>query len=312
VGVASERLPGRKVKPKGLSRAWGSIRSEFDDPEKRTAYWMILPTTLIVLLVAAWPILYAVWLSLQRILPNTTEWVWLSNYERMFSDPVFYSALSNTILFTIISVFFEFTFGLAIAVALNKTFRGQGLARGIAIIPWAFPTVVSGAMWRLFYQDEVGIFAAVASGLGYDGVILANDASVLIGAIVSDVWKTTPFVALLLLAGLQTIPGDVYEAARVDGATKWQQFIKVTLPLLKPAILVALLFRTLDAWRVYDLFWSMSDRQLDSLSTYVFEFVRVSQADFSIGNAAAVFVFVSSIVIAFVFVKVLGAREETA
>jgi trehalose/maltose transport system permease protein len=310
VGVASERLPGRKVNEKGLSGAWGSIRSEFRDPEKRTAYWMILPTTLIVLLVAAWPILYAVWLSLQRILPNSTEWVWFNNYTRMFSDPVFYSALSNTFLFTIISVFFEFTLGLAIAMALNKTFRGQGLARGIAIIPWAFPTVVSGAMWRLFYQDEVGIFAALASGLGYDGVILANDASVLIGAIVSDVWKTTPFVALLLLAGLQTIPGDVYEAARVDGATKWQQFMRVTLPLLKPAILVALLFRTLDAWRVYDLFWSMSDRQLDSLSTYVFEFVRVSQADFSIGNAAAVFVFVSSIVIAFVFVKILGVREE--
>jgi len=311
VGVASERLPGRKVKEKRLSGAWGSIRSEFKDPEKRTAYWMILPTTLIVLLVAAWPILYAVWLSLQRILPNSTEWVWFSNYTRMFADPVFYSALSNTLLFTVISVFFEFTLGLAIAMALNKTFRGQGLARGIAIIPWAFPTVVSGAMWRLFYQDEVGIFAALASGLGYDGVILANDASVLIGAIVSDVWKTTPFVALLLLAGLQTIPGDVYEAARVDGATKWQQFTRVTLPLLKPAILVALLFRTLDAWRVYDLFWSMSDRQLDSLSTYVFEFVRVSQADFSIGNAAAVFVFVSSIVIAFVFVKILGVRGET-
>jgi len=310
MGVASERLPGGKAKPGRLSGAWGSVRSEFNDPEKRTAYWMILPTTLIVLLVAAWPILYAVWLSLQRILPNTTEWVWFDNYAQMFADPVFYSALSNTFFFTVISVFFEFTLGLSIALALNKSFRGQGTARAIAIVPWAFPTVVSGAMWRLFYQDEVGIFAALASGLGYEGVILANDASVLIGAIVSDVWKTTPFVALLLLAGLQTIPGDVYEAARVDGATKWQQFTRVTLPLLKPAILVALLFRTLDAWRVYDLFWSMSDRQLDSLSTYVFEFVRVSQADFSIGNAAAVFVFVSSIVIAFVFVKVLGVRQE--
>lgn len=309
MGVASERLPGGKAKPKP-SGTWTSIRSEFNDPEKRTAYWMILPTTVIVLLIAAWPILYAVWLSLQRILPNSTEWVWFNNYTQMFSDPVFYSALSNT-FFTAISVFFEFTFGLAIALALNKSFRGQGTARAIAIIPWAFPTLVSGAMWRLFYQDEVGIFAALASGLGYQGVILANDSSVLIGAIVSDVWKTTPFVALLLLAGLQTIPGDVYEAARMDGATKWQQFTRVTLPLLKPAILVALLFRTLDAWRVYDLFWSMSDRQLDSLSTYVFEFVRVSQADFSIGNAAAVFVFVSSIVIAFVFVKVLGVRQET-
>jgi len=312
MGVATERLPARKEKRGRLGTAWGSLRQEFNDPEKRTAYWMILPTVLIVLLIAAWPILYAFYLSFQRILPNVTEWVWFNNYAVMFSDGVFYRALFNTGVFTVVSVFFEFTLGLAIAMALNKRFRGQGTARAIAIIPWAFPTVVSGAMWRLFYQDEVGIFAALASGLGYDGVILANDFSVLIGAIVSDVWKTTPFVALLLLAGLQTIPGDVYEAARVDGATKWQQFVRITLPLLKPAILVALLFRTLDAWRVYDLFWSMSDRQLDSLSTYVFEFVRVSQADFSIGNAAAVFVFVSSIAIAFVFVKVLGARQGEA
>jgi trehalose/maltose transport system permease protein len=311
MGTATERLPESRRRAGRLNEAWRSVRSEFGDPEKRTAYWMILPTTLVILLVAAWPILYAVWLSMQRILPNSTEWVGFNNYALMFGDPVFYSALFNTVAFTVVSVAFEFALGLAIALALNKSFRGQGAARAIAIIPWAFPTVVSGAMWRLFYQDEVGIFAALAAGLGYDGVILANDMSVLIGAIVSDIWKTTPFVALLLLAGLQTIPGDVYEAARVDGATKWQQFTRITLPLLKPAILVALLFRTLDAWRVYDLFWTMSDRQLDSLSTYVFEFVRVSQADFSIGNAAAVFVFVSSIVIAFIFVKVLGARQET-
>ena len=310
MGVATERLPSRKEKGGRASHAWRSIRREVNDPEKRTAYWMILPTVLIVLLIAAWPILYAFYLSFQRILPNVTEWVWFDNYALMFGDAVFYRALFNTSVFTVVSVFFEFTLGLAIALALNKGFPGQGTARAIAIIPWAFPTVVSGAMWRLFYQDEVGIFAALASGLGYNGVILANDMSVLIGSIVSDVWKTTPFVALLLLAGLQTIPGDVYEAARVDGATKWQQFTRVTLPLLKPAILVALLFRTLDAWRVYDLFWSMSDRQLDSLSTYVFEFVRVSQADFSIGNAAAVFVFVSSIAIALIFVKVLGVRQE--
>jgi ABC-type sugar transport system permease subunit len=132
----------------------------------------------------------------------------------------------------------------------------------------------------------------------------------LIGAIVSDVWKTTPFVALLLLAGLQVIPPDVYEAARVDGARPWQQFTRITLPLLRPAILVALLFRTLDAWRVYDLFWVMSDRQLDSLSTYTFEFVRISQANQSIGPAASVFVFLSSLLIAFLFIKFLGTRTQ--
>ncbi|MGH2779280.1 MAG: carbohydrate ABC transporter permease [Actinomycetota bacterium] len=310
MGVATERLSGPQQGGRARN-ALGSVRREFGDPEKRTAYWMILPTVLIVALIAAWPIIYAVFLSFQRILPSITEWAGINNYVVMFGDSTFWTALLNTGVFTVVSVLFEFTIGLAIALALNRPFRGQGAARAIAIIPWAFPTVVSGAMWRLFYQDEVGIFAFFAQALGYNGVILANDLSVLLGAIISDVWKTTPFVALLLLAGLQTIPGDVYEAARVDGATKWQQFTRVTLPLLKPAILVALLFRTLDAWRVYDLFWSMSDRQLESLSTYVFKFVRVSQADFSIGNAAAVFVFVSSIAIAFVFVKVLGARQET-
>ena len=160
-------------------------------------------------------------------------------------------------------------------------------------------------MWASsrYFADKVGLIT---------GPILANDATVLIGAIIADVWKTTPFVSLLLLAGLQVIPHDVYEAARVDGATKWQQFVRITLPLLKPAILVALLFRTLDAWRVYDLFWSMSDRQLDSLSVYAFKFVRITQADFSIGNAAAVFVFLSSLAIAFVFIKFLGTRAQEA
>ena len=309
MGVVTERL--RHPRAGGAVRnAWSSVRREFVDPEKRIAYWMILPTVLVIVLIAAWPVLYEVFLSFQRTLPNATEWVWFNNYITMFTDSTFWVALFNTTVFTAVSVSFEFAIGLAIAVALNKRFPGQGAARAIAIIPWAFPTVVSGAMWRLFYQDEVGIFAALAGALGYDGVILANDFSVLVGAIVSDVWKTTPFVALLLLAGLQTIPGDVYEAARVDGATKWQQFTRITLPLLKPAILVALLFRTLDSWRVYDLFWSMSDRQLESLSTYVFKFVRISQADFSIGNAAAVFVFLTSIVIAFVYIKVFGARRQ--
>ena len=132
------------------------------------------------------------------------------------------------------------------------------------------------------------------------------------GAIVSDVWKTTPFVALLLLAGLQVIPSDVYEAARVDGASRWQQFTRVTLPLLKPAIMVALLFRTLDAWRVYDLFWSMTDRQVDTLSVYTFKGVRVSQLDLSVGNASAVFIFLSSLLIAFLFIKILGTRAQEA
>jgi trehalose/maltose transport system permease protein len=291
--------------------AFGRIRREFTDPEKRTAYWMVLPVLLVILVVAAWPILYSLYLSFQRLLPTATSFVGLDNYTRMLSDPTFFRALLNTFVFTVFSVAFEFALGLGIALVLNRGFIGQGATRAIAIIPWAFPTVVSAIIWRLMYQDQVGYFAYWAEKLGLiSGPILANESSVLIGAIVSDVWKTTPFVALLLLAGLQVISPDLYEAARVDGAKPWQQFTRITLPLLKPAILVALLFRTLDAWRVYDLFWVMSDRQLDSLSTYTFEFVRISEANKSIGPAAAVLVFLSSLLIAFLFIRFLGTRAQ--
>jgi trehalose/maltose transport system permease protein len=274
---------------------------------------MVLPTLVIVLLIAAGPIAYAIYLSLWRILPGQWTFVGLGNYATLFTDPEFYTALFNTAVFTIASVAGEFILGLSIALVLNRGFVGQGAARAIAIVPWAFPTVVSGIMWRLMYTDQVGIFAYIADSLGLvDGPILANTTAVLIGAIISDIWKTTPFVALLLLAGLQVIPLDVYEAARVDGATKWQQFTRVTLPLLKPAIMVALLFRTLDAWRVYDLFWALTDRSLDSLSVYTFKFVRISQLNLSVGNAAAVFVFLSSLLIAAIFIKVLGTRAQEA
>jgi trehalose/maltose transport system permease protein len=289
------------------------VRNEWRDPEKRTAYWMVLPALLVILLIAAWPVLYSAWLSFFRILPTGNTFIGIDNYVQMFSDTVFFRALLNTVVFTVFSVAIEFTLGLGIALVLNRGFIGQGVTRAIAIIPWAFPTVVSGIMWRLMYQDQVGILAYWGEKLGLvSGPILANETAVLIGAILSDVWKTTPFVALLLLAGLQVISPDVYEAARVDGARPWQQFTRITLPLLKPAILVALLFRTLDAYRVYDLFWVLSDRQLDSLSTYTFEFVRISQANQGRGPAASIFVFVSSLLIALVFIRVFGTRSQEA
>ena len=308
MSVATERAPSQ-----GIATPWRSIKGEFGDSDKRTGYIMVLPTLIIVLLIAAGPIAYAIYLSLWRILPGQWTFVGLGNYATLFSDPEFYTALFNTAVFTVASVAGEFALGLTIALVLNRGFAGQGAARAIAIVPWAFPTVVSGIMWRLMYTDQVGIFAYIADSLGLvDGPILANTTAVLIGAIIADIWKTTPFVALLLLAGLQVIPLDVYEAARVDGATKWQQFTRVTMPLLKPAIMVALLFRTLDAWRVYDLFWALTDRSLDSLSVYTFKFVRISQLNLSVGNAAAVFVFLSSLVIAAVFIKFLGTRAQEA
>jgi multiple sugar transport system permease protein len=218
----------------------------------------------------------------------------------------------NTVVYTVISVFFEFIIGLAIALAINRAFRGRGLVRAAVLVPWAFPTVISAVMWRLMFQDQVGVINYVANAIGLiSEPILSDRTLLLIAAILVDVWKTTPFMALLLLAGLQTMPGDVYEAARVDGANVMQRFFRITLPLLKSAILVAVLFRTLDAYRVYDLFWAMSNRELESLSTFVYKSLRVSQLLFPTGNAAAVFIFVTAFLLALFFIKVLGMQTST-
>ncbi len=290
------------------------FREEFRNPERRTAYYMVLPTLLVILGIAFYPIAVSLINSFRLSLPGQPggEWAGLQNYIYLFRDSPFQAAFVNTVVFTVVSVALEFAIGLAIALAINRAFQGRGLVRAAILVPWAFPIVVSAVMWRLMYQDQVGIINYIVAALGLiDQPILTDNVTVMIGAIISDVWKTTPFMALLLLAGLQTIPGDVYEAARVDGASKVQQFFRITLPLLGPSILVALLFRTLDSWRVYDLFWAMSDKQLESLSTYTYKAVRDSQLLFPVGNAAAVITFLTAFAIALFFIKVLGMKTST-
>jgi ABC-type sugar transport system permease subunit len=299
--------------PTGEKKERGVLKEEFGNPERRVAYYMILPALFIILVVAFYPIAYSVYLSFFKAnINNVGDFTGVQNYVLMFRNSEFAEGLKNTLIFTVVSVALEFVIGLAIALAINRAFRGRGFVRAAILVPWAFPIVISAVMWRLMYQDQIGIINYVATSLGaIDQPILTNNTLVMIGAIVSDVWKTTPFMALLLLAGLQTIPSDVYEAARVDGASKAQQFFRITLPLLKPTILVALLFRTLDSWRVYDLFWAMSDKQLESLSTYTYKAVRDSQLLFSVGNAAAVFTFLTALAIALFFIKVLGMKTST-
>jgi trehalose/maltose transport system permease protein len=291
-------------------RGW--FKEEFGDPERRAAYYMVLPALIIVVAIAFYPVLYGIVLSVtDSTVTSFGSFVGVENYVEMFQNPSFLEGLSNTVIFTVVSVALEFIIGLGIALAINRAFRGRGLVRAAVLVPWAFPTVISAVMWRLMFQDQVGIINYVANAIGLiSEPILADRTLLLIGAILVDVWKTTPFMALLLLAGLQVIPGDVYEAARVDGANVMQRFFRITLPLLKGAILVAVLFRTLDAYRVYDLFWAMSNRELESLSTFVYEGVRISQLQFGQGNAAAVFIFVTAFLLALFFIKVLGMRTS--
>jgi multiple sugar transport system permease protein len=292
-------------------RGW--FKEEFGNPERRTAYYMVLPALLIILIVAFYPVMSSIWLSLHdSTITQTGEFVGLENYVDIFQNDDFIAGLNNTIIFTVVSVFFEFIIGLAIALAINRAFRGRGLVRAAVLVPWAFPTVISAAMWRLMFQDQVGVINYVANAIGIiSQPILSDRTLLLIGAILVDVWKTTPFMALLLLAGLQTIPGDVYEAARVDGANVIQRFTRITLPLLKPTILVAVLFRTMDSYRVFDLFWVMSNRQLESLSTFVYKGVRITQLQFAQGNAAAVFIFFTAFLLALFFIYGLGMQTST-
>jgi multiple sugar transport system permease protein len=274
---------------------------------------MVLPSLLIIVLVAFFPILYGIVLSLtDSTISGFGSFVGFENYSEMFQNPDFLDGLSNTVIFTVVSVTMEFIIGLGIALAINRAFRGRGLVRAAVLVPWAFPTVISAAMWRLMFQDPIGIINQTANALGIiSQPILSDETLLLIACTLVDVWKTMPFMALLLLAGLQTIPGEVYEAARVDGANVYQRFFRITLPLLKGTILVAVLFRTLDAYRVYDLFWVLSSEQLESLSTFVFKSVRVSQLLFPQGNAAAVFIFVTAFLIALIFIKVFGMQTGT-
>jgi trehalose/maltose transport system permease protein len=294
----------------GIGRAFGR---EFKDPERRTAYYMVVPTLIVILVVAFYPVAVSIYYSFRLEVPggDAGTWVGLRNYISMFRDSTFQSALFNTFVFTVISVALEFVIGLAIALAINRAFRGRGLVRASILVPWAFPLVISAVMWRLMYLPTGGVLNYLFVTVGpLTQPILTDETLLLAGAILSDVWKTTPFMALLLLAGLQTIPGDVYEAAKVDGATRLQSFFRITLPLLKASILVALLFRTLDAWRIYDLFWAMSDRQLESLSTYAYKTVRLSQVLFNVGNAASAFIFVTAIIIAMIFIRGFGMQTS--
>jgi trehalose/maltose transport system permease protein len=278
--------------------------------ETRTAWTMVAPVITVVLVVALLPILDTVWLSLhQASVTSTGSFVGLDNFKFLFSDPVFIEALKNTAIFTVVSVSIELVVGLGIALVLNQHFRGRGAIRAIVLLPWAFPLSVAAVLGRLMLQDKVGILAYLAETLGLThGPILSDRTALLASVILIDVWTSVPFMALLLLAGLQTIPGEVHEAARVDGASTLQRFFQITLPLLWPAIVVALLFRTLQAWAVYDLFYVLAERQLESLSTYVYQGVRISELNFAPGTAAAVFTFVTSLAIVIFFVRGLGAR----
>jgi trehalose/maltose transport system permease protein len=274
---------------------------------------MLLPTLAVVGLVAFWPLVQTVYQSFTDARFNSTtptHFIGLRNYSDLLADTVFRQAIWVTLKFTVITVVFEFAIGLGIAMVVNSNFKGRGLTRAIMLVPWAMITVVSAQMWKFMFNQTSGVINDMLGKLHItdNQAWLAQPNTVLGSMCAVDIWKTTPFVALLLLAGLQVIPGDLYEAANVDGASKIQSFMRITLPLLRPAILVTLIFRTLDALRVFDLPFVLSSigPQTQTMAVYNYQNL-IPFGDFGYGTtiSVAVFLILAVFVVAYVtFLKV--------
>jgi multiple sugar transport system permease protein len=280
--------------------------------ERRLAAYMVSPSLLLIALVAAYPIGYAIWLSLHEYsvrVAGLSRWAGsfgLRNYSNILQDPEFWDAVQNTFVFTAASVTLEVIIGMGMALAMHSAFRGQGLLRTTVLVPWAVLTVVTAMMWRTIFDPTLGIVNAL---LGTDIVWLGESPEAMIVMIIADVWKTAPFMALLLLAGLQVIPGEIYEAAKVDGATMWQRYRRITLPLLMPALLVALIFRTLDALRIFDLPFVLT-KGAHGTNTLSLEAYQTFTANNIIGEGAALAVLTFLIVMAvsFVYIRFVGGN----
>lgn len=239
-----------------------------------------------------------------------SNFVGLQNYQRLLQDSRFGQAIGSTVEFTLISVALELVLGMALALIMDKAIRGIGLVRTTALIPWAIPTAVSALIWCYLYDGSSGVVAVAFTRLGLipsPEALLTTAAGTMFSAILADVWKTTPYMALLLLAGLQVIDRGLYESSAIDGAGARRTFTSITLPLLKPSMLVALLFRTLDAFRVYDLIAVLTKGTPETLSIYAYK-MMIGQSNYGYGSVIVVAMFALVALIAFVYVKILGAE----
>ncbi|BAS26053.1 ABC transporter permease [Limnochorda pilosa] len=285
--------------------------------QARLGWLLVLPTLLVLVGVALYPLVDTFLNSLTNARLGSSRavrFVGLANYKDLFSDPVFLQAVGNTLYFTVVSVAAELVLGLLMALVIHSRFPARGLMRAAVLVPWAIPTVVSAQMWRWMYNDVFGVLNDLLMRVGLLDAPVAWTASpgLAMNAVIAvDVWKTTPFMALLLLAGLQVIAGDLYEAATVDGASRIRQFFSITLPLLRPAMLVALIFRTLDALRVFDVVFVMTAGAsgTETVATYNRR-ILVEFQQLGYGSAISMVIFLIIFLFVLLYVRVLGVSEE--
>ena len=288
-----------------------SLRERLDVGNGVFPYFLVAPTIIIIALVAVYPIIDSIRLSLLNnpLIPSGAAFVGLRNYLQIVGDPAFRSAIGITLVFSVTSVALETLVGFAVALLMNQTFPGRGLVRTAILIPFAFPTIVSGSIWATMFNAQNGILTylmQVTHLLAPGDSLLRTPGGLVTAAVIIDVWKTTPFMALLLLAGLQVIPGELYEAAGVDGSNRWQQFWTITLPMLRTALLIALMFRLLDALRAFDLFYILTGggREIQTLALYSYaNMFQGTTVDFAPGVAAAVVLFLICAVVSLIIVS---------
>jgi multiple sugar transport system permease protein len=287
--------------------------SERTRSERRLAWLLCAPAVVAMLAVTAYPIGYALVLSLQQIdlrFPDEGGFVGLDNYASVLSSDLWWTDLFNTVFLTLTTVAIELVLGMIIALVMYRAIFGRGVVRTAVLIPYGIITVVAAFSWQFAFSPDTGFvnnLPLISEDMDWFGGRFSSFAVI----IMAEVWKTTPFMALLLLAGLVTIDSQLYEAAKVDGATAWQRFTRITLPLMKPAILVALLFRTLDAFRVFDTIFIMTAGAQDTESVSILGFNQlISRLNLGLGSAVSVLIFICVLVIATFYVRVLGTRVE--
>ncbi len=284
--------------------------NEAQRAERKLGLLLVAPAVTIMLAVAAYPIIYAFWLSLNKAdlrRPDANEFIWFENYVTVLSSPIWWQAFGVTMFITVISAFLELVFGMLLAIVMHRTIVGRGLVRTSALVPYGIVTVVAAFSWRFAWTANLGWLAPEGSA-----PLTEFWPSIWI-IILAEVWKTIPFMALLLMAGLALVPEDLLKAASMDGANAWKRFWMITVPLIKPAILVALLFRTLDAFRVFDNIFILTSGANGTSSVSMVAFSNLIRGlNLGIGSAMSVLIFITTGIIAFIFIKAFGAAAPGA
>jgi multiple sugar transport system permease protein len=279
--------------------------------ERKLAWLLCAPAVAVMLLVAGFPIVYAFWLSLRRAdlrFPDAGEFVGLSNYVTVLSSSTWWSAFGNTMFVTVVSVVLELVLGMLIAQAMYRAIFARTAIRASVLVPYGAVTVVAAFAWRLAFDPATGFAVSL---FNLDPPPLTTRGGSMFVIIFAEVWKTTPFIALLLLGGLALVPDDLYKAAKMDGASSWQRFVKITLPLIRPALMVAVLFRTLDAFRIYDAAFIITRGANNTETVSVLGYNQlVNRLNLGLGSAVAICIFVCVMLIAFIFFRFLGASPE--